>query len=172
MTTEPAPTPTQMHAQPEGQRQPLAITIRQAVLADLDALAPLFDLYRQFYAKPSDLAAGREFLRQRFEHGESVMFIAAQDGAPLGFAQLYPSFSSSSLARKFILNDLFVLEAGRKRGIGKALLDAAADYGRALGACALNLSTAHSNDTAQALYRANGWEPDEVFRQFNLRLWP
>lgn len=163
------PTDAVPPTEPAPESSPL-ITIRQAVLADLDAIAPLFDLYRQFYMQPSDLAGARAFLAQRVDHGESVLFIAVQDGAALGFAQLYPTFSSISMAREFILYDLFVAEPGRKRGIGKALLDAAVDYGKALGAAAMSLTTAHSNDTAQALYRANGWEPEEVYRQFNKRL--
>ena len=43
------------------------ISIRQAVLTDLDALAPLFDRYRQFQGRASDLAAARTFLRARFD---------------------------------------------------------------------------------------------------------
>ena len=107
------------------------IVIRQAALADLDLIVPLFDQYRQFYKHASDLDGARAFLRERFNHGESVIFIALDEGAGFGFAQMYPLFSSGSMARKFLLNDLFVAESGRKRGIGKALLDAAADYGRA-----------------------------------------
>jgi hypothetical protein len=52
------------------------ITVRQAVLADLEALVPLFDGYRQFYGRPNDTSAAREFLLARFNHGESVLFIA------------------------------------------------------------------------------------------------
>lgn len=146
------------------------IVIRQAGLADLELIVPLFDQYRQFYKHASDLDGARAFLRDRFNHGESVIFIALEDGAGFGFAQMYPLFSSGSMARKFLLNDLFVAECGRKRGIGKALLDAAAGYGRALGAVSLTLSTAHTNDTAQALYRANGWRPEEDYMTFNLPL--
>lgn len=147
-----------------------SITIRQAVLADLDLIAPLFDLYRQFYSQPGDLDGARAFLRQRFDYGESVIFLALQDGGALGFAQIYPSFSSITMARELILYDLFVAEAGRKRGVGKALLDAAVAYGKAIGAAGMNLTTAHTNDTAQSLYRANGWTPEEVYRQFNMDL--
>ena len=86
------------------------VLVRQAVLADLAVLAPLFDGYRQFYGRASDPAAAEAFLRARFDHGESVLFLATDDsGRPLGFTQLYPSFSSVSLARVFILNDLFVV---------------------------------------------------------------
>lgn len=85
-----------------------AITVRQAVLPDLGALAPLFDSYRQFYGRSSDLQAVRKFLLARFNHGESVVFIAHEGNKPVGFTQLYPSFSSVSLARIFVLNYLFV----------------------------------------------------------------
>jgi len=72
------------------------ITVRQASLTDLEALVPLFDRYRQFYGRASDLAAAREFLRARFDRGESVLFIAHEGSFPVGFTQLYPSFSSVS----------------------------------------------------------------------------
>lgn len=92
------------------------LTVRQAVLADLEALAPLFDGYRQFYGQPSDISAAHAFLRARFEHGESFVFIALDGDTPVGFTQLYPSFSSVSLARIFVLNDLFVHECARRKG--------------------------------------------------------
>jgi GNAT superfamily N-acetyltransferase len=65
-----------------------------------------------------------------------------------GFAQLYPSFSSGSLARIFILNDLFVSPEARRCGAGIGLLQAAVDYGRRVGALRLVLSTEVSNATA------------------------
>lgn len=145
-------------------------SLRQATLADLDDLSQLFDVYRQFYGKSTDLPAARAFLRQRFEHGESTLFLASQDGTALGFCQLYPSFSSVSLARSFILNDLFVLPSARRTGVGKALLDAALGYGRALGAVRLSLSTAVDNETAQALYQAAGWQRDAQFYVYHYPL--
>ena len=84
------------------------VTVRQAVLADLEALSELFDQYRQFQGKPADLPACRTFLHDRFNHGESTVFVATLSERPVGFAQLYPSFSSTALARVFILNDLYV----------------------------------------------------------------
>ncbi len=149
-----------------------ALTLRQAVLADLEAVAPLFDLYRQFYEQASDLDGARAFLRQRFAHGQSVIFLAEQDGVALGFTQLYPTFSSISMAQELVLYDLFVAAEGRQRGIGKALLDAAVAYGKAIGAASLSLTTAHTNTQAQALYHASGWQPETVYRQFNMPLDP
>ncbi len=147
------------------------IFVRRASLADLDLLVPLFDAYRQFYEKAADLTLAREFLRERLEREQSVIFLALRsDGSAAGFTQLYPSFSSASAKRIFILNDLFVDPAARRSGVGQKLLDAAAEFGRSAGTIRLTLSTAHTNTAAQALYEAQGWHRDEVFRSYYLAL--
>ncbi|AXK40666.1 GNAT family N-acetyltransferase [Crenobacter cavernae] len=147
------------------------IQVRQASVADLEALAPLFDGYRQFYGKPSDIALARAFLLERFEHNQSVIFIAAQpNGIAVGFTQLYPTFSSVSAARTFILNDLFVATEARRGGVGIKLLQAAAQFGRSVGAVRLSLSTATDNETAQALYVSQGWVRDTKFYAYSLSL--
>src|SRR5262245_64799943 len=99
------------------------VTVRQATIADLDLVAPLFDAYRQFYRKPADLALAKRFLLERFQHNESIIFVATgEDGAALGFVQMFPSFSSGAAARILILNDLFVIPGARRMGVGRLLL--------------------------------------------------
>jgi ribosomal protein S18 acetylase RimI-like enzyme len=146
------------------------LTIRQAVLSDLEALAPLFDGYRQFYGRPSDLQAAKEFLLARFNHGESVLFIAHEGHKAIGFTQLYPSFSSVSLARTFVLNDLFVCEHARRKGVASKLISAAVDYGSSLGAVRISLSTAITNEAAQSLYQLAGWQCDEQFLVYHFAI--
>ena len=138
-------------------------TVRQAVLADLPVLAPLFDGYRRFYGRPADVAAAQTFLRERFDRGESVIFLAHAAGEPAGFTQLYPSFSSVSLARVFILNDLFVVPERRRTGVGSQLLRAATEHARALGAVRVSLNTDIQNTSAQAVYEARGWKRDREY---------
>lgn len=144
--------------------------IRQATAADLDRLVPLFDAYRVFYGQPSDPELARSFLRDRFEHLQSIVFLALARDRPLGFTQLYPSFSSARARRIFILNDLFVVAEARGRGVGRALLAAAAEHGKAVGAARLTLSTGVDNRTAQALYEAAGLTRDTAFVSYNLPL--
>ena len=139
------------------------ISIRQAVLADLDTLSVLFDGYRQFYGRESNVAAAKNFLFDRFNRAESVVFIAFDGSTPIGFTQLYPSFSSVSIDRIYILNDLFVSEFGRRKGAGSKLLSAAIAFAKSTGAIRLGLSTAFDNTTAQALYAAGGWQRDADF---------
>jgi hypothetical protein len=54
--------------------------VKRAGPADVDAVAPLFDAYRQFYGQRSDLAAARAFLEERLRREESVIFFAVDGG--------------------------------------------------------------------------------------------
>ena len=146
------------------------ITVRQAALSDLEALAPLFDGYRQFYGRTSAVQAAGEFLKARFNHGESILFIAFEGSTPVGFSQLYPSFSSASLARTFVLNDLFVVEFARRKGVASKLMSAAVEFAGALGAVRISLSTATTNEIAQALYQSAGWKRDEQFLVYHFAI--
>ena len=147
-----------------------AVDIRRAGSDDLDALAGLFDLYRQFYRQPSDLAGARAFLSERIARDESVIFLAEDSGQPFGFTQLYPSFTSSGMKRTFILNDLFVVSEARGRGVATALLRHAAKFAQGEGAARLGLSTAVDNSAAQALYEREGWKRDTDFFSYALPL--
>lgn len=128
--------------------------IRQATIHDLTTLAALFDGYRQFYERSSDLAGAHNFLLDRFRHAESVIFLASVGEQALGFTQLYPSFSSAAMARVYILNDLFVREEARGAGVGQALMRVAVEFARAAGAVRLTLSTAITNTRAPGRLRS------------------
>jgi ribosomal protein S18 acetylase RimI-like enzyme len=136
-------------------------TIRRASAADLDALVPLFDAYRVFYAQPSDPVRARDFLADRLANGESAVLVAERGPSAIGFTQLYPIFSSVRTARTWLLNDLFVAEGARRGGVARALLDAAAAFAREQGAAGVMLETTRDNGPARALYRAAGWNEDE-----------
>lgn len=138
----------------------MTISISRAGPADLDALAALFDAYRQFYGQPSDIARARQWLRERLRFGESTVLVAKRDGAAVGFVQLYPMFSSVRTAKTWILNDLYVDAGARRQGVARSLLDAAAAFAREDGAAGISLETTQDNDAARALYRAAGWQED------------
>ena len=99
------------------------IQVKYATPDDLEALVPLFDAYRVFYEKPSDLKLARSFLTERLQLRESVILLAVTaSGEAVGFTQLYPSFSSVSARRIWILNDLYVAEQARGSGAAQALM--------------------------------------------------
>lgn len=140
----------------------MELRIRQAAPGDLHELARLFDAYRQFYDQASDVRGAREFLTERMEARQSLVIVAAGDDALVGFAQLYPMFSSVRMAPIWILNDLYVDADVRRLGVGRLLLEASAAAARAAGATRLVLETARENLAARALYRAAGWEEDST----------
>ncbi len=85
--------------------------IRKATTNDLDQLADLFNQYRVFYKKSSDIPAGKEFLGERMVNNESEIFVAINtENEFAGFVQLYPIFSSTRMKRLWLLNDLFVAQ--------------------------------------------------------------
>lgn len=146
------------------------INVRLAAAPDLDQLADLFDQYRQFYQCSPDLGAARAWLAENIEAGRSTIFAADNGSELLGFAQLYPALCSVDLVDYFVLYDLFVVEAARRQGIARALMNAASDWAKAQGAARLDLETARDNYPGQALYRDLGYELDEVFLKFSLDL--
>lgn len=144
------------------------IQIETATINSLDQIAPLFDQYRVFYKQQSDLNAARAFLENRILNKESIVFVAFLNDKAVGFTQLYPVFSSVSMQQSFVLNDLYVDSAFRKRKIGEALLNRAKQYCIVKNAKGLALETAIENP-AQKLYEKLDWIKDvDCFHYF----WP
>lgn len=142
---------------------PPAVGISHAVVSDVDDVALLFDQYRQFYGQVSDLAGARSFLKERIENSESVILLARRDEQAVGFVQLYPSFSSVSMRKIWVLNDLFVIPEARRLGIAAALMDRAVAFATESGAVRLVLATARNNAAARALYVRQGWREELEF---------
>jgi GNAT superfamily N-acetyltransferase len=152
---------------------PSPVCVHRAMAADVPRLAPLFEAYRAFYGRSPDLAGARRFLEARQAAGESTVLIAtvdAQESAPVGFAQLYPTFSSLSMTSIEVLNDLFVVPGWRRAGVARALLASAIEHARTRGATAMELSTSRSNAPALALYHTLGFRVDDKFARMELPL--
>ncbi len=135
----------------------------------LDGLSVLFDQYRVFYQQTSDLKSAKKFLDERLQNHDSVIFVANDQGDLVGFTQLYPSFSSVSMKRVWILNDLFVREEHRNKGVARLLMEAAENYAKQSRAVRIVLATHILNSAAQELYQSRGYLKDEEFYHYALR---
>jgi len=134
------------------------MSISKASLIALPQVADLFNQYRIWYGKTSDLEGAKQFLQDRITTNESVIFLATnEDGKAVGFTQLYPIFSSTRMKRMWLLNDLFVHADARGKGFSKLLIKAAQDHCRKTGGCAVMLETQKSNDIGNNLYPATGF---------------
>lgn len=141
------------------------ISIKKATIEDIENLNLIFNNYRVFYKKESDLEASKEFLRQRIENKESEIFIAHYSTTPtqkqiIGFVQLYPIFSSTRLKRLWLLNDLFVEEDFRGKGISVLLIEEAKKLAIQTSSAGLMLETDKNNVQGNNLYPKTGFKLD------------
>jgi GNAT superfamily N-acetyltransferase len=137
--------------------------IVQASLEDLDAVAPLFDAYRSFFAGSDDLARSRRFLHERLRAADSVVFFARSDAQALGFIQLYPLWSSWYCRRIWFLSDLYVREESRRCGIGRRLVERAIEYAVETGSSSVMVELPHREPHLRKFYASLGFHEDAVF---------
>lgn len=161
--------------------------IRIAELADAEHVSELFNQYRMFYNRPSDLEGAIQYIKNRMQYNESIILVAEKiaesellepmndkdngmNQALMGFVQLYPTFSSLSMRSNWILNDLYVQPKYRQQGVARKLLKASRALAEERGVGALSLSTAVSNKQAQALYESEGYVLDTQFLYYDLNV--
>ncbi len=137
----------------------------KADASHLKGLLPLFEAYRNFYGQESNKILAQNFLTDRMEREESVVFIAYVNQVPVGFTQLYTTFSSVSLESFYILNDLYVDAGQRGQGIGRQLLEKAKEHCKNMGYKGLALETAKDNP-AQDLYEKLNWKKDSQYLHY------
>ena len=126
----------------------------------------MFDAYRVFYKAATDVNAASAFLQDRIEKNESAIYIAYVGETAVGFTQIYPMFSSVSMQRLYVLNDLYVDPSHRGKGIGEALLNKGKEYTIAHQGKSLILET-DNNNPAQHLYERLGWKKDLQYLHYS-----
>ena len=146
--------------------------IVQATLEHLDLLTPMFIKYREFYGELPLPDSSRKFLENRLKRKESVIYLALADDEDrlLGYCQLYPSFSSLSLKRVWILNDIYVAEDARRQLVADRLLQTAKKMAKDTNAIRLRVATSQNNLAAQKTYESIGFREDTVFKNYTLEL--
>jgi ribosomal protein S18 acetylase RimI-like enzyme len=149
----------------------MSIVIKQASIDDVEPLSRLFNAYRIFYEQESNLPLANEFLKERLQNAESVIFFASNNkGEYLGFTQLYASFSSVSARRIWVLNDLYITPSARRLGIARQLMLAAQEFAQSTGSKGIALETAQDNTQAQALYGSLGYKKSSGVYHYFLTL--
>ena len=146
--------------------------IVQATLEHLDLLTPMFIKYREFFGELALPDSSRKFLENRLKRKESVIYMALADEEDrlLGYCQLYPSFSSLSLKRVWILNDMYVAEDARRQLVADRLLQTAKKMAKDTNAIRLRVATSENNLAAQKTYESIGFREDTVFKNYTLEL--
>ena len=144
------------------------IQIKRAHEGHLNELEVLFDDYRVFYRKESNLEGAKGFLIERILKKESVIFVALLEEKLVGFTQLYPLFSSTNMMPIWLLNDLFVAKEHRGKQISKGLIKAAQEHCKITKANGISLETEKNNVPGNALYPKMGFAIDQ---EHNFYFW-
>ncbi len=150
---------------------PDEIEIAPVTAEEFEELLPLIAAYQRFYeVEEIDEERNRAFFRRFLAPSEDGLLLGArQDGQLLGYACLYWHFSSLEAVEAVLMNDLYVTEQARGRGVGRALIEATAEVARERGAPIVEWSTAPDNHTAQRLYDSTGAGRSEWF-SYELRV--
>lgn len=149
----------------------MATQIKRATQDELNQVTALFNQYMIFYKKESNPNKYRTYLKERLDNQEADIFIAYNENQEAqGFVLNYTSFSSVSLGKVIVLNDLFVMPEHRKKGVAEALISRVKEFALESGAIRVDLSTAKDNFNAQALYERIGFEQGTKFFSYSLRV--
>lgn len=145
--------------------------IVKASISELNDIAILFNLYRQFYNQSSDIVSSKAFIENRLINQESIIFLAISDlNEAVGFVQLYPSYSSVAMKRMWYLNDLFVVETARNQGVARSLLKQVKSFAQETDALTVKLATAMTNKHAKSLYESEGYLKVTAFEHYTQRV--
>ena len=150
------------------------LIISRARPVDVAAATELFGAYQDFYGVDADASRVRAFVTDRLRLNDTIFLIARYEDTPthqgLGFAQMIPKLSSTAMRRNWVLNDLFVAPEHRRRGIAMALMEECLAFAKRTGATKMSLKTQAANAGARALYEREGWELDEEFVTYSVKV--
>jgi len=142
---------------------------RLAKEADLEALSVLFHEYRSTsisVGNLGELSDTQDWIVSRFHHDDAIFILAIEAEKLVGFITLYQGFSSISLQKYWILNDLYVRITVRGKGCAKALMVFAHDYAVETGAKGIELETGEHNMIAQNLYAGLGYVENTHYKHY------
>ena len=146
------------------------LQIKIAQPDDFEKIGEVFNLYRQFYEKESNIEACRNYIYERLINNEAQIFYIENEKECMGITQLYTTFDSLELSKKIILYDLYVRSEYRNKGIGRMLMNAAKSFAEKKGVTSIELSTSINNKNAQSLYESLEYQRDTEFYDYYLTI--
>ena len=145
------------------------LQIKIAQPNDFEKIGEVFNLYRQFYEKESNIEACRNYIYERLINNEAQIFYIENEKECMGITQLYTTFDSLELSKKIILYDLYVRSEYRNKGIGRMLMNAAKSFAEKKGVTSIELSTSINNKNAQSLYESLNYQRDTEYYDYYLQ---
>jgi ribosomal protein S18 acetylase RimI-like enzyme len=134
--------------------------IRRAEAADAAAIAQLLhDFNSEYEDYTPGVPALTERLGELIASGEITVLLAGDPAVGFALFRLRPSLWAR--AGDAYLEELYVIPAQRRKGFGRALLEASIETARAAGANHFELTTGETDKEARALYEGRGFTNHE-----------
>jgi GNAT superfamily N-acetyltransferase len=130
------------------------ITLHTLIETDFNDWNPLWQAYLVFYKSTlPDEVTSAAFARMVDPTQPTGGFVARDaSGQTVGMANWIDHPTNWALGNSCYLQDLYVSEAGRGLGTGRALIEAVAEAARARGCARVYWQTHETNETAMLLY--------------------
>ncbi len=134
------------------------IAIRRAAEADVPLVLSFIRALAEYEKIPGEVAATEEMLRDSLfgPQRAAEAALAYYGDEPAGYAVFFHNFSTNAGRRGMYLEDIFVHEEYRGRGVGKALLKYVIDTARERGCARMNWSVLKWNRPAIEFYESLG----------------
>jgi ribosomal protein S18 acetylase RimI-like enzyme len=136
------------------------LAVRRATVADAAVIGRMLHDFNTEYDDPTpgpDRLAER--IRQLLDGADTAVLLAGAGPDGLAVLRFRPALWSEAL--ECYLAELYVVPAARRRGLGRALMNAAMDLARDEGADYMDLGTAETDVAARALYESLGFSNRE-----------
>ena len=134
-----------------------AFSVRRAEPGDAAAILALIDELAAFVEDPPATLTPDDILRDGFgPEPWFIAFLAERDGTARGLALAYRAYATDLGNRGLYLSELYVDPALRGKGVGRALMQALARHGKALGCTWIGWDVWVENKGAYAFYESLG----------------
>lgn len=149
------------------------IIVRPARPRDLDALLRLVTAFREHLRRdtPPEARLRPGFARLLRDGSVDILLAFDADGEEAGYTVTRHRWSAFEDGLEAELEDVFVAERMRGRGVGRSLLEAAVARAQALGCCQLGLQTNERNVAAVALYEQAGFTAERSRWDGGRQIW-
>lgn len=106
----------------------------------IDQFVIVVDEYRKFCGFNLSPEATKGFFKNLHKENKAATFIAiSEEYEIMGFINLYPSYSTLSLRKIWILNDLGVSSRFRRLGVAQALIKKSIEFAKESGSIRIEL---------------------------------
>ncbi len=146
------------------------VLVRGAALRDIAGLKALLDQLDAYHAEIQPgffrvAGAGRpeEEIRRAVTDRDGVVLVAEGEGRLVGAVSLRafdtPDNPLMVPERRALLEDMVVEQGARRRGVGRALVEASLEWCRSQGVARMVLTVWEGNEAAEGFYEAVGLLP-------------